>query len=70
MKGRSIHEKMIIYVAPGSFAYNPVSTDGWFRFGAGSIRPFRCRTLLVQVGDTKDQIRAKCGERTRIAPGT
>ena len=34
------------------------------------LGPVRCGTQLVQVGDTKDQILAKCGQPTRIDPGT
>jgi len=34
------------------------------------LGPVRCGTQLVQVGDTKDEIRAKCGEPTRIDPGS
>ena len=34
------------------------------------LGPVRCGTQLVQVGDTKDQIRAKCGQPTRIDPGS
>jgi outer membrane protein assembly factor BamE (lipoprotein component of BamABCDE complex) len=34
------------------------------------LGPVRCRTQLVQVGDTKDQILAKCGEPSTADPGT
>jgi outer membrane protein assembly factor BamE (lipoprotein component of BamABCDE complex) len=34
------------------------------------LGPVRCGTQLVQVGDTKDQILAKCGQPTSIDPGT
>lgn len=34
------------------------------------LGPVRCGTQLVQVGDTKDQILAKCGQPTTIDPGT
>jgi hypothetical protein len=33
------------------------------------LGPVRCGTKLVQVGDTKDQILAKCGKPTTISPG-
>ena len=34
------------------------------------LGPVRCRTQLVQVGDTKDQILAKCGQPSTADPGT
>jgi len=34
------------------------------------LGPVRCRTQLVQVGDTKDKILGKCGEPTTADPGT
>ena len=34
------------------------------------LGPVRCGSKIVQVGDTKDQIRAKCGQPTRIDPGS
>jgi hypothetical protein len=34
------------------------------------LGPVRCGTKLVQVGDTKDQILAKCGKPTTISPGS
>ena len=34
------------------------------------LGPVRCGTKLVQVGDTKDQILAKCGQPTTTDPGT
>ncbi len=34
------------------------------------LGPVRCGTKIVQVGDTKDQILAKCGKPTRIDPGS
>jgi outer membrane protein assembly factor BamE (lipoprotein component of BamABCDE complex) len=33
------------------------------------LGPVRCGTQLVQVGDTKDQILAKCGQPTTTDPG-
>jgi hypothetical protein len=34
------------------------------------LGPVRCGTQLVQVGDSKDEIRAKCGEPTSIDTGS
>jgi hypothetical protein len=32
------------------------------------LGPAKCGTKLVQVGETKDEILAKCGQPTRIDP--
>ena len=34
------------------------------------LGPVRCGTQLVEIGNTKDQILAKCGQPTRIDPGS
>ena len=36
---------------------------------ADTVTSARCGTKIVKVGDTKDQVLAKCGQPTTISPG-
>jgi hypothetical protein len=36
---------------------------------AGMVTSAKCGTKIVQVGDTKDQVLAKCGQPTMISQG-
>ena len=36
---------------------------------ADMVTSAKCGTKIVQIGDTKDQVLAKCGQPTTISPG-
>ena len=64
-RGTSTILRLILLIALATPMAGPVLAQDQTVLG-----PVRCGTQLVQVGDTKDQILAKCGQPTRIDPGT
>jgi outer membrane protein assembly factor BamE (lipoprotein component of BamABCDE complex) len=64
-KGSSTLLRLVLLIALTILTAGPVLAQEQTVLG-----PVRCGTQLVQVGDTKDQILAKCGQPTRIDPGT
>ena len=64
-RGTSTILRLVLLIALTTPTAGPVLAQDQTVLG-----PVRCGTQLVQVGDTKDQILAKCGQPTRIDPGT
>ena len=64
-RGSSTLLRLVLFVALTILPAGPVLAQDQDVLG-----PVRCGTRLVQVGDTKEQILAKCGQPTRIDPGT
>jgi hypothetical protein len=64
-RGSSTLLRLVLLIALTIFPAGPVLAQDQDVLG-----PVRCGTQLVQVGETKEEIRAKCGEPTRIDPGS
>ena len=62
-KGSSIPLRFVLLITLTILTAGPVLAET-------VLGPVRCGTKMVQVGDTKDDILAKCGQPTRIDPGS